>query len=60
VSGILCRSSAGLSGRRQVSCRLDRRGPEDVKWGKDLIFSVGGKMFAGFMLPEGQRLGLPT
>ena len=30
---------------------------EDVKWGNDLIFSVGGKMFAGFQLPDGQPLG---
>ena len=30
---------------------------KDVKWGNDLIFSVGGKMFAGFQLPTGQPLG---
>ena len=30
---------------------------EDVKWGHDLIFSVGGKMFAGFQLPDGQPVG---
>ena len=29
---------------------------EDVKWDNDLVFSVGGKMFAVFQLPEGQRL----
>jgi predicted DNA-binding protein (MmcQ/YjbR family) len=34
----LCRSLPGVT--------------EDVKWGNDLIFSVGGKMFAGFQLPE--------
>ena len=27
---------------------------EDVKWGKDLMFSVGNKMFAGFAMPEGE------
>jgi predicted DNA-binding protein (MmcQ/YjbR family) len=30
---------------------------KDVKWGNDLIFSVGGRMFAGFQLPAGQPLG---
>ncbi|HKV12830.1 MAG TPA: MmcQ/YjbR family DNA-binding protein [Thermoanaerobaculia bacterium] len=25
---------------------------EDVKWGNDLVFSVGGKMFAAFGLPD--------
>ena len=30
---------------------------KDVKWGNDLIFSVGGKMFAGFQLPTGEPLG---
>jgi predicted DNA-binding protein (MmcQ/YjbR family) len=34
----LCRSLPGVT--------------EDVKWGNDLIFSVGGKMFAGFQLPD--------
>ena len=38
-------------------CRSLPGATEDVKWGKDLIFSVGGKMFAGFMLPAGQPLG---
>jgi len=38
-------------------CRALPGATEDVKWGKDLIFSVGGKMFAGFMMPEGQPLG---
>jgi len=38
-------------------CRSFPGATEDVKWGKDLIFSVGGKMFAGFMMPEGQPLG---
>ena len=37
-------------------CRSLPGATEDVKWGKDLIFSVGGKMFAGFQLPEGQPL----
>lgn len=31
---------------------------EDVKWEHDLVFSVGGKMFAAFQLPEGEPIGL--
>jgi predicted DNA-binding protein (MmcQ/YjbR family) len=31
---------------------------EDVKWGHDLVFSVGGKMFAVFELPDFESLGL--
>src|SRR5215475_13827940 len=38
-------------------CRSLSGATEDVKWGKDLIFSVGGKMFAGFLLPEGDPIG---
>ncbi len=38
----LCRSLPGVT--------------EDVKWGNDLVFSVGGKMFAVFELPEGRPL----
>jgi predicted DNA-binding protein (MmcQ/YjbR family) len=34
----LCRSLPGVT--------------EDVKWDNDLVFSVGGKMFACFELPE--------
>lgn len=29
---------------------------EDVKWGNDLVFSVGGKMFAVFELPDFESL----
>ena len=38
-------------------CRSLPGATEDVKWGKDLIFSVGGKMFAGFPLPGGDPFG---
>lgn len=31
---------------------------EDVKWEHDLVFSVGGKMFAAFQLPESEPIGL--
>ena len=37
-------------------CRSLPGATEDVKWGHDLIFSVGGKMFAGFQLPDGEPL----
>ena len=35
-------------------CRTLPGATEDVKWGKDLMFSVGNKMFAGFSMPEGE------
>ncbi len=38
-------------------CRSLAGATEDVKWGDDLIFSVGGKMFAGFPLPGGDPIG---
>lgn len=31
---------------------------EDVKWDNDLVFSVGGKMFAVFDLPDLESVGL--
>jgi predicted DNA-binding protein (MmcQ/YjbR family) len=37
-------------------CRSLPGATEDVKWGSNLIFSVGGKMFAGFDLPDGEPL----
>ncbi|MEY2563766.1 MAG: hypothetical protein QOH88_1959 [Verrucomicrobiota bacterium] len=40
-----------------VFCRSLPGATEDVKWGKDLIFSVGGKMFAGFPFPGGDPIG---
>lgn len=33
-------------------CRALPGVTEDIKWGDDLIFSVGGKMFAGFDLDD--------
>jgi len=32
----------------QAYCRSLPGATEDIKWGNDLVFSVGGKMFAGF------------
>jgi predicted DNA-binding protein (MmcQ/YjbR family) len=39
-------------------CRSLPGATEDVKWGNDLVFSVGGKMFAAFEMPEGESIGL--
>jgi predicted DNA-binding protein (MmcQ/YjbR family) len=33
---------------------------EDVKWGKDLVFSVGGRMFAAFDLTDTRRFSFKT
>jgi predicted DNA-binding protein (MmcQ/YjbR family) len=55
------RSTATPGGQRKDPliefCRSLPGATEDVKWGHDLIFSVGGKMFAGFQLPDGEPLG---
>lgn len=49
--------TSGESGDPLVRlCRSLPGATEDVKWGDNLIFSVGGKMFAGFDLPELQPL----
>jgi len=40
-----------------VFCRSLPGATEDVKWGADLVFSVGGKMFAVFQLPDGEPIG---
>src|SRR5215471_7111602 len=36
-------------------CRTLPQATEDVKWGDDLVFSVGGKMFATFDLSDPRR-----
>ena len=55
------RASKTIRGGREdellAFCRSLPGATEDVKWGKDLIFSVGGKMFAGFQLPQGVPIG---
>lgn len=38
-------------------CRGLPGATEDVKWEKDLVFSVGGKMFVVFGLPEKEPIG---
>jgi predicted DNA-binding protein (MmcQ/YjbR family) len=39
-------------------CRALPGATEDIKWGKDLIFSVGEKMFAGFDTDESASITL--
>lgn len=41
-------------------CRKLPHVTEDVKWGNDLVFSIGGKMFAVFDQAEGSRFSLKT
>jgi predicted DNA-binding protein (MmcQ/YjbR family) len=38
-------------------CRALPGATEDVKWDNDLVFSVGGKMFAAFALPALEPVG---
>lgn len=45
-----------LDGLRQI-CRALPGATEDVKWGHDLCFSVGGKMFAVVNLEPPHQLG---
>jgi len=33
---------------------------QDVKWGHDLVFSIGGKMFAAFDLADSRRFSFKT
>ena len=39
-------------------CRKLPGTTEDVKWGNDLVFSVGGKMYAVFELPDHDSIGV--
>lgn len=41
-------------------CRKLPHATEEVKWGNDLVFSIGGKMFAVFDLSGGTRFFLKT
>ncbi len=41
-------------------CRRLPHATEDVKWGDDLVFSIGGKMFAVFDRKDGQRFSFKT
>ena len=47
--------AAGLDRLRALAATLPAA-TQDVKWGADLCFSVGGKMFAVFLLREGRAV----
>lgn len=44
----------------QTFCRSLPHVTEDIKWGADLVFSVGGKMFAAFDAKGGPGYGFKT
>lgn len=46
------RAPAGFERQRALAASLPAT-TEDVKWGADLVFSVGGKMFCVFLLKDG-------
>ena len=48
---------AGDTDRLLDFCRKLPGTTEDVKWGNDLVFSVGGKMYAVFDLPDHDSIG---
>ncbi len=41
-------------------CRTLPGVTEDMKWGNDLVFSVGDKMFAAFEYPDGEPFSFKT
>ena len=41
-------------------CRKLPHATEDIKWGNDLVFSIGGKMFAVFDNTGGKSFSLKT
>ncbi len=46
------KATAGFDAQRALAATL-AGATEDIKWGADLVFSVGGKMFCVFLLREG-------
>lgn len=46
--------------RLQDFCRSLPAVTEDVKWENNLVFSVGGKMFALFSYPDGESFSFKT
>jgi predicted DNA-binding protein (MmcQ/YjbR family) len=46
------RTPAGFERQRALAATLPGA-TEDIKWGADLVFSVGGKMFCVFLLQDG-------
>lgn len=49
------RPAAGFEAQRRVAAALPGA-TEDIKWGVDLVYSVGGKMFCVFLLQGGVTL----
>jgi len=45
-------AAAGFDEQRRLALSL-QGSTEDIKWGADLVYSVGGKMFCVFLLREG-------
>jgi predicted DNA-binding protein (MmcQ/YjbR family) len=45
-------AAAGFDDQRRLAASL-QGATEDIKWGADLVFSVGGKMFCVFLMREG-------
>ena len=45
-------AAAGFDDQRRLAASLPSA-TEDIKWGADLVFSVGGKMFCVFLMREG-------
>ena len=53
-------SLGALRRRLEAFCRSLPGVTADVKWGHELVFSVGGKMFAGFDAAGGDGVGFKT
>jgi predicted DNA-binding protein (MmcQ/YjbR family) len=49
-----------VADRLKAFCRTLPGVTEDVKWGDDLVFSVGGKMFAAFDLESEDGFGFKS
>jgi predicted DNA-binding protein (MmcQ/YjbR family) len=49
----MARAAAGFERQRALAAWLPAA-TQDVKWGADLVFSVGGKMFCVFLLQDGR------
>jgi predicted DNA-binding protein (MmcQ/YjbR family) len=50
----------GADGGLKDFCRSLPGTTEDIKWGDDLIFSVGGKMYAGFDVEEEEEFAFKS
>jgi len=48
----MAKAAAGFERQRALAAALPAA-TQDVKWGADLVFSVGGKMFCVFLLQDG-------